>query len=117
MPAAKFREPLALQRPKSNRTKDALGHIDTTDAGNWDAVTTLFAEVLAVGSTEAKSKGVTSAETTHVITVRYSPAALAATNTHRLVRPNNQVLAITSLPRDPDGLQRELILEAKLGVL
>lgn len=66
-------------------TADAMGHVDTTDASNWQMYTTSYAKVQSKGGREFWKIDQVSADVSHVWTCPYSSELAAATPDMRLI--------------------------------
>lgn len=103
--AGKLRERVTIERPV--RTPDGAGGADVT----WEALATVWAEVVALGGTEAALGERMEARAPHRVTIRFRDDVTAEMR----LAWRGGALAIRGL-RDPDGRRRWLAINAEGGV-
>lgn len=93
MPAAKYREPITIEKVKAEATANSLGELDLEDDANWETHFECFAEVHPKGTREFTRAGILDADVAHRILVRRSSETEAITGEMR-VRWNEAKLGL-----------------------
>jgi len=108
MQAGQLRHRIALQSP--GPAVDEFGQ-PIPGAANWQTVSTVWAAIRPVGSTERLAAAQQQSAQTHVITTRWAAELAAATGAWRIVM-GDRTFAVTGLPRCPGEARQWLVWDA-----
>ncbi len=109
--AGQFNRRITVQRLKANATINAAGHVDETDAANWETHCSLWASFrFGIGREVMTGEQVTSAFETTVF-VRSSDASRAITQGMR-IKYGTRTLSVSAVPFDLDEARKVVQLQA-----
>lgn len=92
-------------------TADAAGHVDESDASNWETYARLSAAIVAKSSREFWGADQAQADVTHQLTFRWGRTYDAISPAMRLTS-GDKTYNLSGPPFDPDGNRRILKLNA-----
>lgn len=79
-----MRKKFTLQKPSATATPDAAGHVDLSQAGNWEDVTDRFFSVLPQSGREFYRASQTESNITHLLETHYDDQTKLIDPTYRL---------------------------------
>lgn len=107
--AGNYSHRATIQRMKASATIDAAGHIDETDASNWETYLTRWCRRITKGSREYIVDDQMNANATEQIRIRWDEQA-EAIDTSMRIKIEGRALSIASPPINVDAEDREVVM-------